>query len=84
MQSKTFNSAIAAVALCNKVMAISLADDPNSDNLGAIPEPGPGCCLLFTETNYNGEHWETCHDGTKKETSVPGWLDNKTTSWKCD
>ena len=77
MLSKTFNSAIAAVALCNKVMAISLAN-------GAIPEPKPGCCLLFSETFYNGAHVEYCHDGAKKVWTVPGWLDNKTSSWKCD
>ena len=32
--------------------------------LSSIPTPSDDCCILFSDTNYNGERKWICHEGS--------------------
>jgi hypothetical protein len=54
--------------------------------LGSVPTPSENCCMLFSDTNYNGYRQSVCHYGEEKYDELwrdPWDFNNMTQSFVC-
>ena len=61
--------------------------EPDMDALlGSVPTPSENCCMLFSDTNYNGHRQAVCHYGEQRYDELwrdPWDFNNMTRSFVC-